>query len=181
MDASMIGRALPVRLRHGLAARGALLCGVTVCAILVQAQIRSPIGVPGHRGLVWLTLLVAVLLLTGSPPAIAAVGLTSAGLMAALGLGPQAVLPPAAAAVILAAVASAQWVHHRPWVIAVLAAPVHLVALVVPLHRTLTAGASMHPGMGSVITLYLLFGLAAGLAGWLLARLWSLPQTPHRW
>src|SRR5919206_137891 len=166
MDASTIGRALPVGVRRGLAGRGALLCGVAVLAILVQAQLHSPIGIPGHRGLVWLTLLVAVLLFTSSPPATAAVGLTSAGLMAALGLGPQAAIPPAAAAVILAAIASAGWVRHRPWLIAVLAAPVHLVALVMPLHRMLTAGAPMHSGMNSVIILYLVFGLAAGLAGW---------------
>ena len=147
MDASTIGRALPVGLRRGLAGRGALLCGVAVLAILVQAQFHSPIGIPGHRGLVWLTLLVAVLLFTSSPPA--------------------------TAAVILAAIASAGWVRHRPWVVAVLAAPVHLVALVMPLHRMLTAGAPMHSGMNSVIMLYLVFGLAAGLAGWMLARLWS--------
>ena len=173
MDASTIGRALPIGVRRGLAGRGALLCGVAVLAILVQAQLHSPIGIPGHRGLVWLTLLVAVLLFTSSPPATAAVGLTSAGLMAALGLGPQAAIPPAAAAVILATIASAGWVRHRPWLIAVLAAPVHLVALVMPLHRMLTAGAPMHSGMNSVIMLYLVFGLGAGLAGWMLARLWS--------
>ena len=182
MDASTIGRARPIGLRRGLAGRGALLCGVTVLAILIQAQLHSPIGIPGHRGLVWLTLLVAVLLFTSSPPATAAVGLTSAGLLAALGFGPQAAIPPAAAAVLLATIASAEWVRHRPWVIAVLAAPVHLVALAMPLHRMLTAGAAMHPAMSSVITLYLVFGLAAGLAGWMLAKLWSqgLSQRSNR-
>ena len=182
MDASTIGRALPIGLRRGLAGRGALLCGVAVLAILAQAQLHSPIGIPGHRGLVWLTLLVAVLLVTSSPPATAAVGLTSAGLLAALGFGAQAAIPPAAAAVILAAIASVGWVRHRPWVIALLAAPVHLVALAMPFHRMLTAGTAMHPAMSSVIMLYLVFGLAAGLAGWMLAQLWSrgMSQRPHR-
>jgi hypothetical protein len=177
MDASTVGNVLPVRARCVLEGRGALLCGVTVVAVVVQTQLRIPIGVPGHRGLVWLTLLVAVLLFTGSPPATAAVGLTSAGLITALGLGPQAAVPPAAAAIILATVASAQWVRRRPWAIALLAAPVHLVALIVPLHRGLMVGVTTHPEMESMITLYLLFGLAAGLGGWGLAKSWSRDES----
>jgi hypothetical protein len=179
MEVSTVGSAVPVGVRRVLTGRGALLCGITVVAVVVQAQLRSPIGVPGHRGLVWLTLLVAVLLFTGSPTATAAVGLSSAGVIAALGLGPHAAVPPAAAAMILAAVASASWVRRRSWVVALLAAPVHLVALVVPLHRDLTVGTTVHPEMGSMVTLLLLFGLAAGLAGWGLARFWAQGGSHH--
>jgi len=71
MEVSTVGSAVPVGVRRVLTGRGVLLCGITVVAVVVQAQLRSPIGVPGHRGLVWLTLLVAVVLFTGSPTAIA--------------------------------------------------------------------------------------------------------------
>jgi hypothetical protein len=50
---------------------------LAVAVIVAYADIRIPLGLPGHRGLVWLTLLVAVALVTCRRQTIIAVGAAS--------------------------------------------------------------------------------------------------------
>ncbi|MBW0102561.1 hypothetical protein [Pseudonocardia sp. KRD291] len=171
----------PWRLRaahavDGVGMRAVLLGLVTVVAIAVQAELRLPTGVPGHRGVLWLGLLVATALTARRAGVTTAVGLASAGVLLGTGIGPNGVLgvaPYVLAAAAVDAVLLAGVVRRHPVLLAVLAAPIHLVALVVPLTRSLRVGVTlpaMLPGMTTVIALHVLFGLGAGLAGWGLSR-----------
>lgn len=141
--------------------------GVPVFAtvlIVASADYRIPIGLPGHRGLVWLTLLVTVALVTRSRETVVAVGAAStmatALLHTAPGMGANARY--VTAAVLLYAVAAVPVVSRRRWLIALAAAPIHLVALV-------GSFAVISAGLAERALLHLGFGLAAGLLGWAMA------------
>ena len=96
--------------------------------------------------------------------------------MLGAGAGPGGLLgvvPYVLAALALDLLVDTPIVRRRPFVLALLAAPVHLVALVVPVTRSLGVGVGLPallPGMGWVVLLHLAFGLGAGLLGWGLAR-----------
>nr|WP_281252793.1 hypothetical protein [Mycobacterium arosiense] len=104
---------------------------LAVAAIAASADIRIPLGLPGHRGLIWLTLLVAVALVTARRETVVAVG--AAASIAALpmhGLSdPLWSIRYAAAAALLFVVGSAAVVRLHRWLLVVAAAPIHLVAL----------------------------------------------------
>ncbi|OBI96772.1 hypothetical protein A5661_18805 [Mycobacterium asiaticum] len=119
------------------------------------ADIRVPMGLPGHRGLIWLTLLVAVVLTTHRRSTVLAVGVAAA-------LASVSLHPPIggtrylAAAVLLYAVAGVA--RRRRWVVVLAAAPIHLVAL---------AGSTLVlPGLAEKALCHMGFGLAAGALGW---------------
>lgn len=145
-------------------ARELVLPAVAMVAIAVSSDIRMPLGLPGHRGLVWLTLLVAVALVTRRRETVVAVGVgsTLTTLMLHTGPGPGGVgsLRYLAAAVLLYALASAPMARTRPWLLVIAAAPIHLVAL---------AGTLVHAGMAEKALFHLGFGLVAGLLGWAIA------------
>lgn len=131
---------------------------------VAYADIRTPLSLPGHRGLIWLTMLVAVTLTSRRRATVLAVGASSTVATMALQLMPNPVycVRYLAAAVLLYAVAVA--VDDRRWAVAVAAAPIHLVAF---------AGAH-HGILGSIavsekVMFHLAFGLAAGLLGWAIA------------
>jgi hypothetical protein len=157
----------------------ALLCVLAAAGIVVQQELRTPLHVPGHRGLLWLGLLVAVRLAARRPGPTLAVAVSSAALIAGLRLapeGPLAPLPYVLAAALLDATALVPWLVRRPWIVAGLAAPIHLVALVVPAWRSLLVGVAptaLAQGMTSVAVLHLCFGAGAGLLGWGLAAAWG--------
>lgn len=134
---------------------------VAMVAIAVSSDIRMPLGLPGHRGLVWLTLLVAVALVTRRRETVVAVGAgsTLATVLLHTGPGPGGLgsLRYLAAAVLLYAVASAPVVRNRQWLLAGAAAPIHLVAL---------AGTVVWAATAEKALFHLGFGLAAGLLGW---------------
>ncbi|QLL09951.1 hypothetical protein [Mycobacterium vicinigordonae] len=125
-----------------------------VAAIVGYADVRIPMGLPGHRGLIWLTLLVAVALATQRRATVIAVG--AAATVATLAMpGSTRYL---AAAVLLYAVATTVWrSRHRGCWVALAAAPIHLVAL---------AGGAWPT---EKVWLHLGFGLIAGLLGWAIA------------
>ncbi|OBK21289.1 hypothetical protein A5634_10480 [Mycobacterium asiaticum] len=126
---------------------------LAVVAIVGYADIRIPMGLPGHRGLIWLTLLVAVVLATHRRATVLAVG--AAATIATVAIhGSTRYLAAAILLYLVAAVARRQ--------LAVLAAaPIHLVAV--------TDSLMFVP---EKLWFHLGFGLAAGLLGWAIA--WAI-------
>jgi hypothetical protein len=151
------------------ASRHALFPALAVVAIVAASDIRMPLGLPGHRGLVWLTLLVAVAATTPRRVTVVAIGGASTVATFAIHLPPGAGSAAGsarylAAAILLYAVAATPMVRRRRWLIVPAAAPIHLVALAdsiaVLSGRAETAEKALY---------HLGFGLAAGLLGWAIA------------
>ncbi|MEB3070780.1 hypothetical protein [[Mycobacterium] vasticus] len=165
--------ALPVTARSatGLAWAREVVFPVAAAAVIVlAADVRMPLGLPGHRGLVWLTMLVAVALTARRPQTVLAVGAasTAATLLLQSGPGPWASTRYLGAAALLCLLTSRAWV--RRWLVAVAAAPIHLVALVIPIATTLIGGHQLAMvGMSEKVVFHLGFGLIAGLLGWAMA------------
>lgn len=149
---------------------------LAVGVIVAYADVRIPMGLPGHRGLVWLSLLVAVVLATHRRATVIAVGAAStvaagaihfpSGVAAAAGGSVRYV----AAAILLYAVAATPVAQTRRWLVVLAAAPIHLVALVDS--RMLGGGylsTLATPGMAEKMLFHLVFGIAAGLVGWAMA------------
>lgn len=138
---------------------------LAVVGIVGYADVRLPMGLPGHRGLIWLTLLVAVCLTSRRRSAVLAVGATAtiATMFAAGSAGAGSVRYLAAAALLYAVCAVPVARRHR-WVVVLAAAPVHLVSL----------GTSMPPLISTAswnekVLFHLGFGLAAGVLAWVIA------------
>jgi hypothetical protein len=156
---------------------------LAVAVIVAYADIRIPLGLPGHRGVVWLTLLVAVALVTHRRETVIAVG--AASTIATLTL--HAVASPwgnaryLAAAVLLYATATVPAVRRRRWLIVLAAAPIHLVALAGPVGALVARGylsALVSTGMVEKAVFHLGFGLVAGLLAWAVAfgMDWNAPR-----
>ncbi|MCV7101313.1 hypothetical protein H7I01_13090 [Mycobacterium palustre] len=153
-------------------ARDVVFPALAVAGIVAAADLRMPMGLPGHRGLVWLSLLVAVVLTARTRAAVLAVG--AAATWTTLGWhlvpGPWDGSRYLAAAVLLYAVSAAA--GRRRWPVVVAAAPTHLVALAGPAAAAIGGrywSASVTVGMTEKALFHLGFGLAAGLLGWAVA------------
>ncbi|WP_018334778.1 hypothetical protein [Actinomycetospora chiangmaiensis] len=142
---------------------------VATAGIVAQADLRLALHAPGWRGVLWLGLLVGVAHVAPRPGTTTAVALLASASALLLGLvpqGPLGVVPYLAAAAALEGIAVLAVVRRHPVLLAVAAAPIHLVALVVPLGRSLAVGvtpAVALAGIGGVVLLHLVFGLVAGL------------------
>lgn len=155
--------------------RGAVFPAVAVAVTVLSADIRTPLGLPGHRGLIWLTLLVAVALTARRPETVIGVGATStvATLLLHVGPGPWASGRYLAAAVLLYAVVATPALRRRQWLVVLAAAPIHLVALAGSIAALLGGGhyfALASVGLTQRVLFHLAFGLAAGLLAWAIAR-----------
>jgi hypothetical protein len=154
---------------------------LAIAIIVASTDIRIPLGLPGHRGLIWLTMLVAVALVTARRETVLAVGAAS----------PIAAWPVhglsdplwssryVAAAALLYAVGSLPVVQVRPWLLALAAAPIHLVALARSFfswHAGANVSAWASNGMPERAGWHLVFGLVAGLLAWVVAL--SLGRPP---
>lgn len=157
------------------AAREVVFPLLALATIVASTDIRIPLGLPGHRGLVWLTLLVAVALVTARRETVLAVGAASS--IATLPMhgfsDPLWCSRYVAAAALLYAVTASPAVRVRRWLLSIAAAPIHLVALASSV-VTLRAGAHMATSWASNGLLeragwHLVFGLLAGLLGWAVA------------
>ncbi len=153
-------------------------------AIVSYSDIHIPMGLPGHRGLVWLTLLVAVVLVTHRTVTVVAVGAAASVATLALNFPAGAAAAVGStryftAAVLLYAVAAAPMVRRRRWLIVLAAAPIHLVALADSLAALLGRGnLPAFAGVAEKVLFHLGFGLAAGILGWAIA---SALTGPRRW
>lgn len=116
---------------HGvMVAREAAFPALAIVAIVASADIRIPLGLPGHRGLVWLTVLVAVTLLTRRRETVVVVGAASTLSAAVLdAAGPWMSGRYLAAAMLLYAAAAIPAVRGRPWWLSGAAAPFTLSRL----------------------------------------------------
>ena len=155
-------------------AREVVFPALAVACIATTADIRMPLGLPGHRGLIWLSLLVAVVLVARRPETVVAVGAASTAttLLLHTNPGPWASSRYAAAAVLLYALAATPALRGRRWLIVLAAAPIHLVALAGPIAAQFGRGhlyGWVSSGMGERVLFHLGFGLVAGLLGWVIA------------
>jgi hypothetical protein len=142
-----------------------------VAVIVAAAEVRIPIGLPGHRGMMWLAALVAVALATRHRESVVAVGAASTVTTQFLHIGPGAGQSARylGAAVLLYALSFVPVIGRRGWFIALTAAPIHLVALLNPAAAGLHRGYLVGPftaGFSEKALFHLAFGLAAGLVGW---------------
>jgi len=147
---------------------------VSVVLIVAYADIRIPMRLPGHRGLVWLTLLVAVVLLAHRRATVVAVGAaaTIATLAIHLPTDTASSMRYLTASILLYSVAVAPVARRRPWLVVLAAAPIHLVGLVGAVAASLGRGylsAFAAPGLAEKALWHLGFGLVAGLLGWVIA------------
>lgn len=154
---------------------------LAVAVIVASTDIRIPLGLPGHRGLIWLTMLVAVALVTGRRATVLAVGATSS--IAALPMhgwsDPLWSGRYVAAAALLYAVVSLPVVRVRRSLLAIAAAPIHLVALATVLSWHAGANLSVWASSGMLERAgwHLVFGLVAGLLAWVVALCLGRPPS----
>ncbi|OBL01456.1 hypothetical protein A5646_19630 [Mycobacterium sp. 1245499.0] len=144
---------------------------VAVAAIVASTDIRIPLGLPGHRGLIWLTLLVAVALVTARRETVLAVGAASS--ITALpihGLSdPLWSSRYGAAAALLFTVGFVPVVRLHRWLLALAAAPIHLVALASSVASGRAMSAWVSTGMLERAAWHLIFGFVAGVLAWVVA------------
>jgi hypothetical protein len=158
--------------------------GFATGGVWLFAAWKVPLGLPGHRALGWLTMLIAVRLIAG-PGWAAAVGVFSAALVLVTGESPNAVWGVAQYAI--AGVLLDSMLLLRPTIarhaatLSLLGAAVLLaVGWIAPLGRSLTGGiplAELWPsvvsvagaGLSRIVALDLAFGAVAGLLAWGLA------------
>jgi hypothetical protein len=158
-------------------ARDVAFPALAVVVIVAYADIRIPMGLPGHRGLVWLSLLVAVVLATHRCSTVIAVGAASTFATWAVHLpgGVGGSVRYVAAAIVLYAVSSWVGARARRWVVVLAAAPIHLVALADSFGRGYLS-AVVAPGMAEKALFHLVFGVVAGLLGWAMASALTGPR-----
>ncbi|ASW83537.1 hypothetical protein JF770_07115 [Mycobacterium intracellulare] len=157
-----------------MAAREAVFPLLAAATIVASTDVRIPLGLPGHRGLVWLTLLVAVALVTVRRETVLVVG--AASTVATLpmhGWGdPLWSSRYVAAAALLYTAAALPAVRVRRWLLAPAAGPIHLVALASSVF-SLRAGGHVSTWVSSGLLekagWHLVFGLSAGLLAWVAA------------
>ncbi|HEY5198535.1 MAG TPA: hypothetical protein VIJ51_16050 [Solirubrobacteraceae bacterium] len=157
---------------------------VTTAGVIGFAAWKVPLGLPGHRALGWLTMLVAARLIAGRGWG-AGVGIVSAVLVLALGISPDGIYGVAdyaiAGVLIDATLTARPSIAGNAVKLAVLGAIVLLaVGWIAPLGRSLTGGipmAELWPslvsvagaGLSRLVVLDLAFGAVAGAMGWGLA------------
>jgi hypothetical protein len=165
---------------------------VGTAGVIGFAAWKVPLGLPGHRALGWLTMLVAARLIAGRGMG-ALVGVASAVLVLELGISPDGVYGVAdyaiAGILIDATLTARPSMTRSPLVLVVLGAIVLLaVGWIAPLGRSLTGGipmAELWPsvvsvagaGLSRIVVLDLLFGAIAGGMGWSLAA--ALRRASH--
>jgi len=162
-------------------AREVVFPAAAAVVITLSSDMRMPLGLPGHRGLVWLTLLVAVALTARRPQTVLAVGAvsTTATVLLQSGPGPWAGVRYLGAAAFFYLLTTSPAVRSRRWLVALAAAPIHLVALAVPIATGIMGGHhAAVVGIGDKALFHLGFGLVAGILGWAIAAAidWAAPD-----
>lgn len=155
--------------------RPVIVCLGAVLVIVAQMAWRLPLGLPGHRGVLWMAALVVVALVAPRGATVGT-GVTAAGVGGALGLianGPLGFVPYVAAALLLELVMVAPVLRRHSWLVVPLASVIHLVGVIVPVTKGWAVGvtaAALAHGLSGVAAFHLIFGLIGGGLGWLVAR-----------
>jgi hypothetical protein len=158
--------------------------GIGIGGVIGFAAWKIPMGLPGHRALGWLTVLIAVRLIAG-PGWSALVGVLGAVAVLALGISPDGIYGVAdyaiAGILIDATLAVRPKIARNAIKLAVLGAIVLLaVGWIAPLGQSLTGGvplaylwpsmvSAFGAGLSRLVVLDLTFGAVAGVLAWALA------------
>jgi hypothetical protein len=171
-DPTAAGRAGSLRVRTRteltrLAVTGAVTAAAV--AVIVWQQLgHTPWGLPGHRGLFWLSALIASRWIIDRPGAAIRIAATSSCLILVIApaTGGQ-VVPYLLAALLVDWVAATQVIRRHPWLLLPLAPLLHLVGVLSPLVHNLAISplGAVLPGMWFYIQGYLMWGAAAGVTG----------------
>jgi hypothetical protein len=158
--------------------------GIAVGGVIGFAAWKIPMGLPGHRALGWLTVLIAARLIAG-PGWSSLVGVLGAAAVLVLGISPDGIYGVAdyaiAGVVIDATLAVRPKIARSAVKLAVLGAIVLLaVGWIAPLGHSLTGGvplaylwpsmvSAFGAGLSRLVVLDLTFGAVAGVLAWTLA------------
>lgn len=141
---------------------------MAISGITVQQLYHTPWGLPGHRGLFWLTILIASRWCLDRPATALRIAAASSCviLMADPAMGSH-VLPYLAAGFLVDRAASTRFIAQHPWVMLVLAPVIHLVGLLSPFLHNLAfqSFGAVLGGMWFYIQGHLIWGVLAGFAG----------------
>lgn len=167
------GRALPAALVphgqwvHRLAATAVM--ATAIAAVAVQQLHRTPWGLPGHRGIFWLSVLIATRWCLDRPGT--ALRVAAGGSCVILFVDPTMgthVLPYLAAAMLIDRLAEVPLVREHPWLMLPLAPVIHLVGVLSPFLHHLGGGSGLGTVLGGMwfyIRGHLLWGAGAGVVG----------------
>jgi len=141
---------------------------LAVAGIIVQQLVHTPWGLPGHRGLFWLSTLIAARWIIDRPGT--ALGIATASSAGILLVDPTMgvhVAPYLVAGFLVDIAASAKFVRRHPWTMIALAPLILLVNLIDPFVHNLALSSltATISGMGFYLQGHLLWGIAAGIVG----------------
>lgn len=146
----------------------AVIVSLAVAGIILQQLVHTPWGLPGHRGLFWLSTLIAARWAIDRPgTAFGIAAASSAGILAfdpAMGVHVATYL---VAGFVIDLVATVKFVQRHPWTMIPLAPLILLVNLINPFVHNLAQSSllTVIPGMWFYVQGHLLWGLAAGVVG----------------
>lgn len=170
---SQVRPELAPRSRDVLPLTQAAIAIAGVALIVAQQWVRTPWGLPGHRAIVWLTVLIALRWALGRTWSATAVGGAAGVVLFAMNpaFGIQAVVYLVVGAGV-DRIAGWDVVRRRPWLIVLCAPILHLVALAAPLLRTAQyPGADPAGFLAFALRGHLFWGLVAGILGLLMGSL----------
>lgn len=171
-DPTAAGRAASLHVRTraeltSLAVTGAV-AAAAVAVIVWQQLGHTPWGLPGHRGIFWLSALIASRWIIDRPSTAIRIAAASSCLILVIApaTGGQ-VVPYLLAALLVDWAAAAQAIRRHPWLLLPLAPLIHLVGVLSPLAHSLGISplGTVLPGMWFYIQGHLLWGAAAGVTG----------------
>ena len=150
-----------------LALTGAV-AAAAVTVIVWQQLGHTPWGLPGHRGVFWLSALIASRWIIDRPGAAVGIAATSSSLI--LVFDPAAgaqVVPYLVAALLVDRAAATQAIRRHPWLLLPLAPLIQLVGVLSPFLHNLGISplGTVLSGMWFYTQGHLLWGTAAGISG----------------
>lgn len=150
-----------------LSAAGAV-AAAAVAVIVWQQMGHTPWGLPGHRGVFWLSALIASRWIIDRPGTAIRISALSSSLILVMSpaTGGQ-VVPYLVAALLVDLAAATRVIRRHPWLLLPLAPLIHLVGVLSPLVHNLAISplAAVLPGMWFYVQGHLLWGAAAGVVG----------------
>jgi hypothetical protein len=143
--------------------------GAGATGVIVWQQLgHTPWGLPGHRGVFWLSALIASRWIIDRPGAAIRIAATSSCLILVIApaTGGQ-VVPYLVAALLIDRAAATQAIRRHPWLLLPLAPLINLAGVLSPFVHNLGISplGTVLPGMWFYIQGHLLWGAAAGVGG----------------
>jgi hypothetical protein len=160
----------PTRTPHSTAvpAITAVIVSLTVAGIIWQQLVHTPWGLPGHRGIFWLSALIAVRWAIDRPgTALGVAAASSAGIILVDPTMGVHVATYLIAGFLVDLVAKTPFIRRHPWTMLPLAPLILLVNLMNPLMHNLAQSSlpTVLSGMWFYVQGHLEWGIAAGIVG----------------